>query len=93
VRRKDQEKNAADRAVEPSAGDRQLCPDLVRAVGDGLLVVDRDGVIRHAQGAACRELGADRGQRVEEALPRLWPKLALTLLDRKRRTEPAVRIG
>ena len=81
---------------DPGAGDfaqLALCPDLVRALGDGLLVVDRDGLVRLTQGVVHDNLGAQVGQHVEAVLPQLWPKLALTLLDRKRRTEPAVLAG
>jgi PAS domain S-box-containing protein len=70
-----------------------LCRELVQAAGDGLLVVDREGAIRHAQGVASDVFGAGPGQHAESVLPQLWPKLALTLLDRKRRTELAVRAG
>ncbi len=85
-----------DNRSDPGAGDfaqLALCPDLVRALGDGLLVVDRDGLVRLTQGVVHDNLGAQVGQHVEAVLPQLWPKLALTLLDRKRRTEPAVLAG
>ncbi len=70
-----------------------LLQNLVNATGEGLVAVDLTGITLLANRVAREGLGVYPGLALSEVLPELWPKVAQTLQDRKRRSEDEVRVG